>query len=186
MKSILILNSINIALLVGLLVIYIIIGFPVWFLFIFGIWLVYMIVCNVHLLKSDDIKTQLIKADSKRAFAPYVKELCNAVDSVEFYREVFSKYPPDNSIHVTFEYLDKKAYQNAERGYRWLKSYNYITSPSHRYIVELANSSYEISKKLGELNELMIKVEDSTSDVDITYVDDLLVSLKELLGDTDN
>lgn len=186
MKSILILNGVNILLLVVLLIIYIVIGSPLWFLFIFGVWVVYMIMCNVSLLKSDDIKAKLIQADKYKMFSPYVKEICNTVDSVEFYRDVFSGYPPDNSIHETFEYLDKKAYQNAERGYRWIKTYNYISCPSHKYIIELTNNCYEISKKLSELNELMIKVEDSASDVDISYVDDLLASLKELLGDTDN
>lgn len=186
MKSILIINGINIALLVGLLVIYIVIGFPLWFLVIFGAWLIYMIICNVHLFKSDDIRQKLVQVDSRREFAVYVKEICNAIDSVEFYRNVFANYPPESSIHETFAFLDKKAYQNAERGYRWLKTYNYISKPSIKYIVELANNSFELTKRLSELNELMIKVEDSTSDVDISYVDDLLASLKEVLGDTDN
>ena len=185
MKQVLLLNGLNIILLAGLLAVYIVIGCPLWFLVIFGIWVLYMIILNIHLLREDDIKANLLKVDTKKVFTPYVREICNALDSVEFYREVFSSYPPDNSIHQTFEYLDKKAYQNAERAYRWIKTYNHIVSPSQKYIVELANNSYEISQKLSELNELMIKVEDSTSDIDITYVDDLLLSLKELLEGTD-
>lgn len=186
MKSILFVNGINIGLLIGFIVLYIVLGFPIWFLFIFGIWLVYMIICNMYLLRSDDIKKKLMQADSRHEFKGYVKAICNAIDSVEFFRHVFSEYPPDNPIHETFDFLDKKAYQNAERAYRWIKTYNYIIKPSQEYIIRLAENSYQITQKLSDLNELMIKVEDSTSNVDISYVDDLLMSLKELLGDADN
>jgi len=183
MKSIILINSINIGLLIALIALYVILGFPVWFLAIFGVWILFIVISNIYLLKASDIKSKLIQVDSREEFKGYVKAICNAIDSIEFFRKEFTRYPPDSNVRQTFDTLDKKAYQNAERAYRWIKTYNYIVMPSQEYIIRIAENSYQITENLSRMNDLLIKAADSSSNVDISEADDFIATLRNSLED---
>lgn len=181
MKSILFINCINLGFLVGLLVLYIILGFPMWFLFLFGAWIIYMVICNLYLLKQGDIKQRLIEADSREEFKGYVKAICNTIDSVEFYRKEFKRYAANGNVRQTFISLEKKAYQNADRAYKWIKSYNYLAMPSQEYIIRLAENSYQITQSLAKMNDLLIKASDSSETVNISTANEYIEELKKSL-----
>ena len=183
MKSILLVNGINMGLHIGLLILYIVLGFPMWFLFVFAIWIAYMVICNIFLLKVGDIRQRLIEADSREEFKGYVKAICNTIDSVEFYRKEFKKYAKNGDVRQTFITLDKKAYQNAERAYQWIKSYNYLAMPSQEYIIRIAENSYQITQSLARMNDLLIKATDGSETVDISNANEFIAELKKSLED---
>lgn len=183
MKSMLLVNGINLGLLIGLLILYIVLGYPLWFLLVFGLWLAYMVICNIYLLKSGDLKQKLIQADSREEFRGYVKAICNTLDSVEFYRKEFKKYAKNGNVWQTFITLDKKAYQNAERAYQWIKSYNYLAMPSQEYIIRIAENSYQITQNLARMNDLLIKATDSSETVNMSNANEFIAELKKSLED---
>ena len=178
MKPILLINIVNLVLLIGLVVLYVVFGFPMWFLALFAAWIVYIVIINIYLLKTEDIKSKLIAADSREEFKGYVKAICNAIDSVEFYRNTFKQYAANGNVRQAFDAMSKKAYLNADRAYQWIKSYNYLAEPSHEYIIRLAEDSYQITQDLAKMNDLLIKASTSSEAVDMTSANEFIADLK--------
>ena len=112
-----------------------------------------------------------------------INVIIKAYETAVFYDKVFDKYDKTSSIWRTYKTLADRAEDNARRAIRWLKSYNYITETrqSTAYIVKLSNDSVYVIDKLNALNQLVIDVEDSAKDTDMSYVDDMLLSLREVV-----
>lgn len=181
MKPLVIVNAVNITLLIPLVIVYLAIGTPLWFLAIFALWLCYVIASNIYLLRSDDILVKLKRADKHGVFTNQIAIICRAVESVEFYRPIFGKYEEGNSIRNTFELLAEKTEGTVIKAIRWLSQYNKASNPSTEYMTALSRDCNYVMQKLNELNELVLQVEDSATDKDISFVDDMLSSLKEML-----
>ena len=183
MSPIIIINIVNGILLLLLSVLYVILSFPIWLSIALVLFVIYIFIINHYLLKKTDLKIQLIQADKNHRFKNEVIDLLRALESVEFYKDIFEKYEPIDPVRKTYDTLKNKAELNVQRAIKWINHYNPISCPSAEYIWKLSSNSQQIVTKLDELDEVVIKLEDSTSDVDLSYVDNILTSLKEILED---
>lgn len=183
MKQVAIVNAVNIMLLIPIVIVYIILGMPLWYIAVYAIWFLYMIIINAYMILSNDIKTMLRRADKHNLFTREVGNIIRAADSIAFYSDIFGKYDEGNPIRKTYDMLRQKSDSNIQKAVKWLSQYNKISNPSSKYIQDLSENSLQIMHKLDELNELTLQIEDSATNVDISYVDDLLKSLKEIIDD---
>lgn len=184
MKRILIINGIGLVLLVLLGISYIMFGCPKFFIIFFIGWLFYMAFMNYQMLVADNDKLKSLQSvDTHHLFTNEIACLTRAIQSVEFYRPIFEKYEIGSSIRDTYELLSMNAYSNVDKSIKWIAHYDYISKPSHEYIHKLVDNSKLVVDKLNELDELVIKVDDTAENVDMQYVDDMLSSLKEVLKD---
>ncbi|MBO5434368.1 hypothetical protein J6A31_00905 [bacterium] len=182
MKNILIINGVNILLLIAMVIVYALIGHPIWFLVIFFVWIGYMLVLNVNLIQDNNPMTALRKSDKKHLFTSEIEVLEKSIQSVDFYSDIFTKYESGDKIRDMYDSLSERAHDNIDKATRWIRGYNYIANPPRDYILKLVQTNLSIVAKLSELNDLLLQVEDSTSDTDMSFVDDMLVSLKEMLS----
>lgn len=185
MKFSIIINLINIGILLPVTLLYKALGYPKWFIVIYVIWFIYFVISNVRMMKSESPIERLKKADERRLFRKEINVIITTVESVEFYREVFSKFDESSPVIRTFNILAEKTESNVDKAVNWISTYNYHTRPPKNYLDSLVSSCQAISAKLSELNELVIKIDDDTNDVDMTFVDDMLSSLKEIVEDED-
>lgn len=188
MKNIIIINAVNLALLFVFTGIYFLIGAPIWFVAVYACWIVYMIIVNLYMLHSSDKMKVLAKYKRKGRFVTEIETIESAVQTADFYQKVFEKYETGDAIRDTYEQLSEKAYLNVDKAVRWLGTYNYeakrhMNMQREDYIVRLSNNSFGVMTKLNELNDLVLKVEDSASATDMKFVDDILQSLKEVLNE---
>ena len=184
MSTIIIINVVNIIILAVLTMSYIIMGMPNIFLILFGAWIIYACAINYAILiKSKDKIAALKRADRHRMFERQVNVIIKALQSTEFYRQIFEKYDETSSVREAFDMLAKDADMTADKAIRWMNTYDYHTRPSIEYIVSLSERAATIISKLNELNETLIRIEDSTQSDDMNDVNDLINSLKEILRD---
>lgn len=189
MKNIVIVNAVNLVILLVFAGIYIFLEAPPWYFLIFAIWLVYMIVSNIKLVRQMDNIYMLRKFKNKGLFVNEIEILEQAVQSVEFYNEVFSKYEQGDVIRDVYDETSKRIYNNVDKAIRWLECYNYENrhtfGTSHDYIINLANDSKAFVTKMTELVDMLIMVDDTASETDMCFVDDILQSLKEVLNENE-
>lgn len=189
MKNIIIVNAVNLAILLVFAGIYIFLGAPPWYFLIFAIWLVYMIISNVKLVRQMDNMYLLRKFKNKGLFISEIEILEQAVQSVDFYNDVFSKYEPGDAIRDVYDETSKRICINIDKAIRWLECYNYENrhtfNTSHEYIINLANDSKSFVTKMTELVDMLIRVDDTASDTDMCFVDDILQSLREVLNENE-
>ena len=182
MKNTIVPNIISIFLLIVLVISYILFGKPIWFLAVFFIWVVFTGVLNYKILVKDNDKVANLKrSDSHHLFGKEIMILEKATKSVEFYRPIFEKYEKDSSLYETYETLSNMAYANIDRATKWIFHYDYISRPSTSYLNSIVKSSELVVKKLNELDELVLQMDNSADGIDMSFVDDMLLSLKEVL-----
>lgn len=183
MKRIIIINMINILLFILLAIAYLILDAPPAFLLIFLLWVAYVGFINYQMFVKDNDKLSNLKlADSHNLFNKEIIILTKTVQSVEFYRNIFEKYDIGSSMRDTYDLLSKSAYDNVDKATKWIQHYDYISRPPMTYIKALVDNSKLITTKLNELDELVLKVDDSTDSIDMSFVDDMLNSLREVLN----
>lgn len=183
MRSLIIINIVNAMLLIPITIMYFVLDAPNVFLPVYAVWFIYVLIINRHLVKSDNALAKMKAADKYRRFTEQTSKIEQAANSVLFYKPIFEKYEEDNSIRRTYQLLADKSDRNVLKATRWLSSYNHIAGQPVQYIQTLAEDSVYIINKLNELNELVLQVEDSATKVDISYVDDMLQALKEIVCD---
>lgn len=69
---------------------------------------------------------------------------------------------------------------NVDSAILYVKSYDYSLKPETKYIKKIRKNSEMLYSKLNELIELVLENEKSTDDIDLSSVDDILESLKEV------
>lgn len=148
-------------------------------------YLFYVIKVNLDYLHSEDENPmeRLKNADKRGLFREEILTLEKSIRSIEFYRDKFHAEEISDGIREAYDLLSDKAYENIIQAAKWIEHYDYITNPSREYLHRLVGSSIEVTKKVNELDELMLTMNDSITDVDTTYVDDLLASLREVSKD---
>lgn len=110
----------------------------------------------------------------------YYKDIKRLCDEVQDKRSFFNIYKDDDSIMEIYNLLSTRAEQNVSKAERFVSAYNFSVSDGTDYLNRLHADTLQIVKKLNELIELSIHIEDSTSDVDISSAVDMLDSLKEV------
>lgn len=186
MKNVIIANIINFVILF-IIVFMMFLHFPK--LLVYGllvVWFVLVIYQNYSLLmksSESDIIYELKKANKKKMFDVWVNDIITYYKAIEFKRDFFEAYEEDSSIRASYELLSKQMTSNIISLTNYLKSYDYVLRPYTFYVMDTAKDCEKLVNKLNELSELVLKIDDSTSNVDITYVDDMLESLRKVVKD---
>lgn len=186
MKNVIIANIINFVILF-IIVFMMFLHFPK--LLVYGllvVWFVLVIYQNYSLLmksNESDIIYELKKANKKGVFDERVNAIITYYKAIEFKRDFFESYEEDSSIRASYELLSRQMTSNIISLTKYLRSYDYVSRPFTSYVMNIARDCKELVDKLNELSELVVKIDDSTSNVDITYVDDMLESLRKVVKD---
>lgn len=183
-KELVILNVLNVAILLVIITVSVICSVN---LLIAGAlllaWFVYVLIVNYKsLVRDTSIVKRLRRADRKNIFHFEVNFFIKLSKSVEFYEEVFRD--ADESVLKAYTMLADKANSNIEKAIRWMNNYDTVQRPPTYYIEKLVGRSEVLLDKFSELNELVLRINDETiHDVDITFVDAMLESLRDVLED---
>lgn len=132
-------------------------------------------------IDEQDSYKKLQNIDHKHGFAQHIRILKDCCDSVEKKREFFMENSDEgDGVRESFNIISDKIYQNAGKAALYLENYD-RSADSNSYMNNLVNSSEAMRNSLSELYELVLQMNDSTSDVDASFVDDMLKSLKNVL-----
>lgn len=147
------------------------------------LWLAFVIYSNyIVLIKSNDIIANLKSADKRKLFHSQIDTIERCYNAIKFKEEFFDEYDDDNSIGASYDLLMRQMIANIDSATNYIRSYDTVLRPNTEYVNNIAKNSQELVNKLNELCELVTKIDDSTSEVDITYVDDLLSSLRKVVN----
>lgn len=153
-------------------------------LYIIGSLHWYFITSKKEAKKSaDDYKQALIVLDKGKKFTKQINMIVDAMRSYDIKREFFDTVADNESITKAVDLIHQKIVHNYESAKTFLKYYDWKLKPASPYFDKLAESSKLMSVKLSELTELISEVQDSTSDVDISYVVDFTSSLSSMIED---
>ena len=140
--------------------------------------LIYLIAANYSILmKRVDHVAELKKYARHSFFTRDVNMLVNAYRSLEL-RESYIKELNDDRITDIYEKLKRQVMNNITSAAVFCKTYNYVNKGRTDYLHELATESNTLADKFDDLIKEVIDVENSVQDVDTSYIDCLLESLK--------
>lgn len=153
-----------------------------------GVLLVISLAVMIHFSNApDDVLLAGLTENSKAKshFDYEITLLKDAYKSVELKREFFKAYEEGDSIRKAYDLIDSKIKSNIRSASEYMKYYDYVTLPNTRYLDDLVSECKFLIKKLSKLYDLVLEMKDSTTDVDASFVDDMLKSLVEVsdLGD---
>lgn len=137
--------------------------------------LVYM-----EVVSGKDPLIKLRKAPKAGMFQKQVQQLCTSYMSVYSWRDHQKDYDAESSIYKSYDLIASQMDNIIESATKYIKTYDYYSRPTPSYLNDLVRQSKGLVERLHELQDLILKVDDSTSDVDITYVDDLLEALRDM------
>ena len=131
-------------------------------------------------ISSKDPVTRLMRAAPKGQFVDEVNAICKNCEAISSWSKNALQYDSDSSISKSYELITMQMNNIMESATKYIKTYDYVSKPRPVFLHDLQRESYSLVRKLHELQELILKIDDSTSDVDITYVDDLLDGLRQM------
>lgn len=177
MKQVVILNLINLVLFGLVAVCAFVIPLPI--ALIFGIVvLIFAIYSNyVLLIRNSDDDYLLKQADKKGIFKNEVKGFITQHQSLEEREKVIEG---DEKLQEVYDLVSRKVDANIDSAIKFMEMYDYIQRPDASYLHNLYQENQQLLRSLNEVVEQFIRLESSVHDVDTSYVDDLLVSLKEM------
>jgi len=143
-----------------------------------------MTVINI-LTKPEPMRGRRLPQAAKMKLGGLYSVCEKACGSLETKREQFEGYPRDDSLRQTFDLISKRIILNMDRANRYIDSYDYVTLPDPVYLRKVANNSSEMIRKLNELSDLALQIEDSATDVDSSSADYMLEALRDLLKEDD-
>lgn len=145
-------------------------------------WFVYVIYSNYSiLLKKENHASMLRKANKHGKFNNEVDVLSKAYRSVMEREVIFSAPDVDEGAKKAYEMIRTQVISNVQYATQFMQTYDYISCPSRKYLSEICTNTTLLLQKLSEIVELNNRIDQSVIDEDITYIDDLIESLKGVL-----
>lgn len=129
---------------------------------------------------NSDVVERLRSSPKRGFFDNQIEHLVKNYHAIQQWGSNAKEYDETSSITKSYNLIVSQMNNIMESAIKYIKTYDYISQPRSTYIVGLLDKSDTLVSKLHELQELILKVDDSTSDVDISYVDDMLEALREL------
>lgn len=180
MKGYVKVNILCLALLIGVVTIVSLIGGAIGMVLVL-LWCVITGALNyMEYLSSKDPVTKLMRAAPRGQFTDEVNAICKNYEAVSSWSKNATQYDSASSISKSYDLISLQMLNILESATKYIKTYDYISRPRPTFLQGLQRESYELVRKLHELQELILKIDDSTSDVDISYVDDLLDGLRQM------
>ena len=155
-------------------------------------WIIYMLYMGYTLFfkTNGDIIVEYTKRMKKaNKYSRFDKDCVVLLDSLQvlnFRKQYFNKYK-EGSIRKSFDLLERQILHNVDIAITYMENYNYDAIRKTEQSVERLASAVvncsEATDKLRELYDMTVKIDDSASVIDISYVDNLLESLKDVATD---
>lgn len=136
--------------------------------------------CFIAMQQSSDPLDELRGNRKYMMFSDQIEHLAKNKAAVEMWGSNAQSYVDASSVSKSYELISRQMNNIIASAVKYIKTYDYVSRPRAQYLGKLICQSDELVKKLHELQELILKVDDSTSDVDISYVDDLLSALRDM------
>lgn len=151
------------------------------FLIMLTMWLIWVIYSNYQFIfHSRDIIAEMRRADKRHLFDTQIMVFNDANKSVQLKKELFKQYEDMGKISQAYEMIAIQVYNNTESALNFIKNYDYISNASRNYLLNLTNETRELIHKLNDLGDMLLQIEDDSHDVDISYVDEMLDSLRRV------
>ena len=154
--------------------------FPL-FLIMLAAWLIWVAYSNYQFIfHSRDIIAEMKAADKRHLFDAQIMVFSDANQSILLKKELFEQYEDMGKISQTYEMIATQVRNNTESALNFIKNYDYISNASRSYLLSLTSETRDLIRKLNELSDMLLKIEDDSHDVDISYVDEMLDSLRRV------
>lgn len=146
------------------------------------LWLGIIAYTNYNIIvKSSDILNAIQTADKTGVFQLQQKKLAEAYHSLVMRESMFLSMDENSKLRETYETIVKQVMSNIKSAVQYMQTYDYVTCPKPIYLNDLCNNNKILLAKVSELVELVIRIDSTADDVDITEVDDILESLRSVL-----
>lgn len=184
MRNLIVTNLINLVIL-GVVVA----GFfilPRWLtILLIFLWFGVVIYTNYSLLikDSEDVVSKLKSVARDEEFSELASILEDNYYSVEGRKELFSNLEDNPRLKETYNLIRNQVSNNIKAVTVFIENYDYRSRPSIRYCTDLVNETEDLVNKLNQLVELVISINNSVEDIDISSVDDILFSLRSMVKD---
>lgn len=177
MKQLIILNIINLILL-GLVAVSMFVLPMGMTIFLGAAVLLFAIYSNyVVIVRNQDDDYLLKNADKKGIFRKQVNGFVAQRQSLE---KRDGTIGDDEKLREVYELVCRQVDNNIESAIKFMEMYDYVQRPGTQYLDELFLENKQLIANFNEVVEQFIKIENSVHDEDTSYIDDLLVSLREM------
>lgn len=154
---------------------------PAVFYVTFVLWIAFIAYANYSIIvKNTDITEDIKSADRKNIFKAQTHSLIKAYESVSMRKEFFETLEDDSKIKEAYNRLRRQVLSNIKSAVQYMKSYDYANCPEPTYLNRLCQENDGLMTKLSELVELLIQIESTADDADLTLVNDILESLRNV------
>lgn len=182
-KAVILVNIISLVMLVGIILIKFLLN-NIIFGIAFILWILFIAYSNYTIIvKNTDITEDIKAANKHHVFDFEEKALIDAYQSITIRAEFFEKLEDGDKLKETYELIRQQVLSNIKSAVQYMQTYDYVTCPSRRYIDNLRADNSKLLRQLSELVELVIKINSTADDIDLTLVDCMLESLRSVSDD---
>lgn len=152
-----------------------------------AIWIISVIYTNYSVIvRNTDMISIIRSADKHHKFKNECESLIRTYKSINFHAEFFNSEEPGSMMKEAYDLIAEQTHGNIISAVKFMRSYNYITCPPYDFLTNICNQNEEMVKSLTKLVELTLKIDSKADDVDLSYVNNLIQSLKELSDGKEN
>ena len=127
------------------------------------------------------VLTNTGRSVSENLFTRELTRIDKCIMSVNIKQDFFGRYDKDSAMWQAFTTLRDAIKERRRRAHEYVKHYDYVMRPSPTYLHKQVNAAEELARKISELSDLCLQIDDAASDVDASYVGDLMSSLQDLI-----
>lgn len=152
------------------------------FYIMFVFWLIFIIYSNYNIIiKNTDITSSIKAANRRHVFDCQTNELITAYKSVKLRENFFTE--SGKNVQDTYELIRQQIFSNIKSAVQYMSAYDYAISPEPKYLNDLCEQNEKLLSSLSELVELIIKIDSTVDDTDLTEVECIIESLRGVLND---
>ena len=146
-----------------------------------AVWIISVVYTNYSIIVRNTDMVNLIRAaDKHHKFNRECESLIKTYKSINFHAEFFDSEEPGSMMKEAYDLIAEQAQGNINSAVKFMRSYNYITCPPYDFLTNICVQNEEMVTSLTKLVELTLKIDSKSDDVDLSYVNNLIQSLKEL------
>lgn len=152
-----------------------------------ALWLIYTVAANAYLLSQEKREKKketeaplerFRKSDRKGIFHNEAEQLIRQYNSILSRAEFMEK--STESMQSLYDQILEQAGSNIESAAAYMESYDYYTRPEPVYLKQLCDQGEQLVMKFNILVEQLVDIDTNPTSLDMNYVDDVVVCLKEM------
>lgn len=131
----------------------------------------------VMIVRNNDADYILKHADKGTYFDKEINVLLKQRQSLRGRSGVISA---DEKLMEVFQLANRKIEGNIASAVKFMQMYDYVAQSDRGYLDGLISENEKILNDFNEVVMQFVKLDNSVNDVDASYIDDLLITLKEM------